>query len=100
LLEISLGDLGLKLDEFYSMTPGELFLRIGAFNKAESRQWHKIRVMAAIYLNSIKKRGKTIKPQDIIQLPGDNKIRLEKKPNLTAQEFKELKERWQTGQSK
>lgn len=96
LLEISLGDLGLTLEQFYTMTPGELFLRIGAFNRTQERDWHKLRVFAAIYLNSIKgRKGKTIQPQDVIKLPIDRALRSERKKNISADEFKKLTELWQ-----
>ena len=39
----------------------------------EDRDWHKTRVMASILLQPHLKKGKRIKPEDLIQLGGDVK---------------------------
>jgi hypothetical protein len=81
------------------MSPGELFLRIKGFYDNEEKKWHQLRVWAALYLNSIKsKKGKTIKPHDIIRLQMDKGMKSEVKKNISAEEYLKIVKLWQSEQ--
>ena len=55
------------------MTLWEFSHRVRAHDKREQADWHKIRVMASILLSPHLKRGKRLKPEDLIPLPDDIK---------------------------
>ena len=90
------GELGLTIPEADALTVYELNRRMEWYSRKEDAMWHKIRVLASIVIQPHLK--KTIRPEDLIQLPDDVK-----KPTMTREEIsedvqrktKEFLRRWQ-----
>jgi hypothetical protein len=73
------------------MTWREFDYRSRAFNRSIERGWERTRLLASIIINSapFRKKGRNVKPQDIIKLSIDENRR-RKKPLLTVEEYLEL----------
>lgn len=52
----------------------ELNMKLEASAERENRDWHKIRVLASMLLQPHLRKGKRLKPEDLISLPDDVKI--------------------------
>lgn len=51
----------------------EYHMKVDGFRRSEDRQWHKVRVLASIMLSPHAKKGKRIKPEDLISLSDEVK---------------------------
>jgi hypothetical protein len=86
-LEYSIGEVGLRPDEFWAMTMEEVNLACEGYEVRKAREKEVERLTAAILLNVNRGRGAVVKPEDIYPLITDkkNKGRL-----ITADEMNEL----------
>lgn len=66
--------------EARSMLVYEYNHRVKGFSDREEQMWHKIRVHASILLMPQVKKGKSLRPQDLIKLPSDIK-----EPSITRE---------------
>jgi hypothetical protein len=78
-------------DEFWNMLPREFFLKQHGFNdqveRNERNQWEMIRWQTAYLLQPHMKKGKKMKPTDLIKFPWE-----EKKSKSRAEILKNRKE--------
>jgi hypothetical protein len=66
------------------MTLWEFHLRMEGYNRKRDESWHKVRVLASLLLQPHLKKGKKIRPEDILSLPMD------KKPKPTKEQFEKF----------
>lgn len=83
-------ELKLTYAEARELTLWEYGLRAEGFDRAEQREWHRVRVLASILLQPHLKKGKSVKPSDLIKLPSDNM----KKVSHTRQDFENFMRRF------
>lgn len=69
------------------MTLWEFHLRIEGYNRRRDESWHKIRVLASLLLQPHLKKGKKLRPEDILSLPMD------KKPKPTKEQYERFMSR-------
>ena len=69
--------MGMQVDEFYDMLPKHFWLKMDGFNELENirqrAEWERCRWQTAMLLNVHTKKGKTIKPTDLIEFDWDKK---------------------------
>ena len=68
--------------EARKMSLWEFNLKADGYRRLENKSWHKLRVLATILISPHLKKGRTIKPEDLIPLPDDIK-----KPVMSADEI-------------
>ena len=65
--------MGMNKQEIDSCSIKEFNLRSKAFLRNDEEQWHKVRVLVSLLMQPHLKKGKSIRPQDLIPLPNDIK---------------------------
>lgn len=69
--------MGMRPDEFWDLLPREFFLKQHGYNamieRKERNDWEMIRWQTAYLLQPNMKKGKTIKPTDLIKFPWERK---------------------------
>jgi len=63
------------------MTLWEFHLRQDGYKRRRYEEWHKIRVLASLLLQPHLKKGKKVRPEDLVSLPSD------KKPKPTKEQY-------------
>lgn len=66
-------DMGFRYSELRNMTTYEFSQLVRAYDRRQEMDWHRIRVLASIIIQPHMKKGRRIRPQDLIPLPSDVK---------------------------
>ena len=95
---MAVGGMGLRYDDFCSLTPGEFSYIYRAYSKDREAQrrdnWERMRMLAAITIQPYAKKGMT--PQKLLRFPWDKESGLtrktENKPVSKAEALKRFEE--------
>lgn len=75
---MGLGTLGMHIDEFYGATPREFFAKADGWNVAKREAWEQVRWQTYVLVSMQLKKGKTIKPTDLIKFNWDSENKITK----------------------
>ena len=96
---MAIGEIGLSLKDFYTLTYNEYHLVAKAYMGKDEREWLRTRMLASLLINVQLPKDKHITPEMLFSLPSDNLI-IKKKPIPTKDEFLAAVERYQKGKDK
>ncbi|RKE02304.1 hypothetical protein [Marinifilum flexuosum] len=103
MMGIAVGEMGLSLETFLSLTPFEFQECYSAYLKKlnNDREWEYLKSMRVarrqVFRTLCPPPGKQISEFDLWELPGDNEIKdhqNEKTGGSTKERYEELKEKW------
>ena len=90
-MDYCIGEVGLRPDEFWAMTFGELEAACRGYEVRLARSRELDRFIASILINANLKKGrKQVRPEDIMPLVTDRRTR--KAELMTAEQYKEVVE--------
>lgn len=90
-MELGLGEIGLKPDEFWNLTFAEFFFIVDGHYCRIERQWEHTRYLATWIINMNIAKGKQVKPTDLVKLRFDKPKKIEK---LDTETINKLKAAW------
>lgn len=90
---MAVGEIGLGLKDFYSLTYNEYHYIAKAYMLKDEREWLRTRMLASLLINVQMPKDKHITPEQLFALPSDSLI-TKKKPTPTKAEFDAAVERY------
>lgn len=88
MMGIAIGQIGMSLKDFYSLTYNEYHYISKSYMYKDEREWIRTRLLASLLINVQMPKDKVIKAEDLFSLPSDNLIKV-KKQIPTRAEFEE-----------
>lgn len=92
---MALGCLRIPEEEYWDTTLRSLMNRIEGFfemeNRREQGEWERVRWQSVLILNMFAKKGRSIKPKDLVTFPWEQEKRIPPPParKLTPEEIRE-----------
>jgi len=81
---MAVGEVGLSLKDFYSLTFGEYHYIAKSYMFKDEREWQRTRTLAALLINVQLDKDKHITGEELIRLPSD--VIIDKKKDLPTKE--------------